>query len=235
MWRDRLLGALCVAALVAGATAAGAATRTAIADTYVSSKNPTTNYGNQNTAEVGREMNGSQPNVLRGLLQFDLTGLPPANAISHAQLRLFINSTSADPLGLALVLNLLASPFSENTVTWNTQPAVLPFPTVNGTMNTPPGAWFTIDVTDLVRAARAGPLPNDLLLRIAAVDEDTNDDQNFTLLTREDGASTAPQLIVGGAASVPVLSASMIALALLALIAIGIAGLRPAVRSRRRH
>jgi len=135
---------------------------------------------------------------------------------------------SIAPTASPLALNLLAAPFDENTVTWNTQPAVLPSPTVNGTMDTPPGAWFAIDVTDLVRAARAGVFPDDFFLRIAAVDESTNDDQNFTFLTREDGAQTAPQLVVATAQPAPVLSGPMTVLTLLSLIGVAIAALRRA-------
>jgi hypothetical protein len=235
MWTSRVLATLLAVACLATTAPAGADTRPAVADTFVSSKNDDTNYRNQTTAEVGREMAGFSTNVLRGLLQFDLTGFPAAADIQHVELRLFINSTSADPLGLAIVLNLLASPFDENTVTWNTQPSTLPVPTTNGTMNTPPGTWFAIDVTDLVRAARAGSLPNSLLLRIAAVDEMTNDNQNFTFLTREDGLVTAPQLVIAGVAPVPVLPGPMIALAVLALFAIAITAFRRRALATRRR
>ena len=230
---ERALAVLAIVACIAAAAPARGVTRTAVADTQVSSKNADTNYGNQTTAEVGRELGGLSANVLRALLHFDLSGLGPPTGIASTTLRLFINSTTTDPLDLALALNLLDAPFDENTVTWNTQPGILPVPTVNGTMNTPPGAWFAINVTDLVRAALAGSIPNDLFLRIAAVDESTDDDQNFTFLTREDGAATAPQLVVETIATqAPVLSAPMTAVALLALVAIALASLRRATRPR---
>jgi len=223
MWR-KLCAGLGVAAVVL-ATAAHAAVVTigTDADTFVDSKMVTSNFGASTTAEVGRAIGGGGVIVDRALLHFDLTSLPPDAVVTNATLRLFIDSTTAVPLNLGITVWLSGS-FNESTVTWLTQPSVLPSPTDSATMSTTPGNWFTMDLTAIVTAVRAGTTPGDVWLRIAPTDESTDEFRNFDFRTKENGSGDdRAQLVLdfSRAASVPALTAGMTSILLLALGLVG--------------
>lgn len=200
------------------AAPAAAQTFSATEDTFVSSDFPGDNFGAFSFAEVGvRDF--PKDDVTRALLAFDLSGFADV-PIESATLQLFITNTSSDPLGLAITVATLASSFDENTVTWTTQPAVLPAPTAMGTMNTLPGDVFEIDVTALVEAQRLLH-PDSVLLRIAATDETTDETRFFQFRTKESEAGVGAQLVIRlGAAAAPLLSSWQLALAAAALLII---------------
>ncbi|MGD9764395.1 MAG: DNRLRE domain-containing protein [Candidatus Binatia bacterium] len=234
MSRKLTLALLPCAVLIGVAVQAPAAvTLTAVADTYVDRKDDMTNFGGSATSSVGREMGGMGAIVTRGLLEFDLSDIPEGATIGGATLRVFVASTSADPLGLEVVASLLAAPFDEFTVTWNNQPGALPAPTSSAAMNAAVGEWFAIDVTELVRAARAGATPGDLFLRLAAANETTNDDEHFRYRTRETGTATAPQLVLSFAAVAPMMSPPIAGFAVLALAVLAVLALRRPARAAR--
>lgn len=219
MWRRRVALLFALAALALSPRLAAAQIR-ASADTYVDSKDDDVNFGSSTTSFVGRALLGMSPQVDRGLLAFDISALPPLGD-RGVVLRLFIESTTSDPLDLPLIVQRLDMSFDEMTVTWNTQPGVIPDPSAEALMSTLEGDWFEIDVTALVAAARAGGDPDNLYLRIAAVDETTNDTQNFSYRTREFAGDFAPRLQFVAAIDAPAFStwASMVAVA--ALLALG--------------
>jgi hypothetical protein len=232
MWPEtrRWLSVASVVAVVLASAPLHAQTFGAVADTFVSRDEDTTNFGGFDFAEVGT---GGLPkdDDTRALLQFDVSALPSNAPIRRATLRLFISATSADPLGLGVTIASLATGFDETTVTWDTQPPAAPGPTATATMNTPAGEVFAVDVSDLVRAQRAGLVPDAVVLRVAPTDEDNPVDQSFDFRTKEFASGDQrAQLVVQlvGAATAPVLSGWALVTALALVAAVGMRRLRRA-------
>ena len=221
MWRD-LTRSLAVVALLAVVTApATAQTFGAVADTFVDSDLDTMNFGDFTFAEAGVQFDKGA--VQRALLAFDLSSLPSGAPIESARLLLTISFTNEDPLNLPITVASLAAPFDEGTVTWQTQPAVAPGPTAMGIMSTPAGEVFSIDVTALVVAQRAGMNPDDILLRIAATNEAEMDERFFDFRTKEfEDGSLRARLVIGLAGvPAPLLSGWMTVVVLVGLMLVG--------------
>lgn len=80
-------------------------------DTYISSAGPSTNFGTAQKILI------APGNV--GLIQFDLSSYSPATIVNVAYLRVYVDQvTTPGTLSIASV----TSPWSENTVVFNTQP-----------------------------------------------------------------------------------------------------------------
>ncbi|MBB6215877.1 YVTN family beta-propeller protein [Anaerosolibacter carboniphilus] len=93
---------------------------TPIDATIVAQLQPDQNFGPQEDLFVGRT---AVPNdVFRSLLKFDISVIPPEVTITKATLRLFFFQKDV-PGVQPLSVQRLTSNFSQNTVTWNTQPA----------------------------------------------------------------------------------------------------------------
>jgi hypothetical protein len=119
--------ALCGLVLGGAPAAADTTTVPASKDAWVWSTLPANNIGATATAEVGRTLPKSGPVLVkRALLEFDVSAVPAEALIIQARIRLYVERTSADPLGLELTLTRLGEGFVEgdNTVgvTWDTQP-----------------------------------------------------------------------------------------------------------------
>lgn len=199
------LGLCSLAVILAGAVPAAATTDTfAVAsDAWVWSVVPANNIGHTGGIELGRTLpkSGQPVNRKRALLHFDIASIPAGRVITSAVLRLYVERTSADPLGLGLTVARLSSPFVEGDgttgVTWDTQPGVEASPTDAATMNGPAGQWFEMDVTAVVAAEYASAHPGDAWLRIAPTDETTIEERDLAARSREYGGGThAPQLVV---------------------------------------
>ncbi len=228
MWRKGMqwLSAACLLAAVAARPAAAQGFG-AVGDTFVSSANAAMNFGAFTYAEVG--LHGLPKNdVDRALLRFDLSTLPADASIERAVLRLFINLTSSDPLGLSTTVFSLATGFDENTVTWNTQPAVAPGPTATAVMNTMAGDVFEIDITALVLAQRQANPGGEIVLRIAATDESIGPGVIFfDFRTKEfEAGDQRAQLVITRASPAPLLSGWSLLAGLAAIAAIGSIALR---------
>lgn len=226
MSADLRRAAAAVALLWVVAGPAAAQSLDATADTFVNSDSATMNFGGLSFAEVG--VLGLPKNAVeRALLTFDLSGIPAATPIARARLRVVLTAADPDPPNFAVTVALLASGFDEATVTWNTQPAVLPTPTTMAVVTAAVGGELTIDVTELVRAQRAGATPNGISLRIAPSDETPAFlGRYFDFATREATSQPPPMLLIDIAANpAPTITGAAWALALAALAAVGAAAL----------
>jgi len=91
----------------------------AVADAYVDSLNPDTNYGS--ATELIVAMNDQPSAVAQTLIRFDLSSIPANATIQSATLSLdMIQATGASPVMLSV--NLCWDPWQENTVTHNSVP-----------------------------------------------------------------------------------------------------------------
>jgi|GEM_PF-6036815 len=131
--------------------------RAVVADTYVESTMPDTNFGSADEIAAGK---GSFWGLGFGriYLMFDLSDLGDPAAIENATLRVFQHRTEPAAGGLGDDVFALLDTWDESSVTWNTKPA-------NGVRagndSRRVGAsgsvgWLEYNVTDLVRAIADG-------------------------------------------------------------------------------
>ncbi|MFN5910218.1 MAG: DNRLRE domain-containing protein [Bacteroidota bacterium] len=101
-------------------------------DAFINSLQPTTNGGAAQDLAAIAWTNSGNATTVRGLLQFDLSSIPPGSVINSATLFLYHNplsvNTSAQHQSLSGsnegVIRKIITDWDENTVTWNTQPSV---------------------------------------------------------------------------------------------------------------
>lgn len=132
---------------------------TPVADTYVSSNSPDTNYGMASTLYVGSL---SANTTGRALFRFDLSGIPTGAMVMSASFRAYLAETSTQPLTLDVELKRVDTPWQEDTVTWNTQPDYTGMGNVIGV-----GvdlAYYSWDVTSLVQTWVDGSVNDGLAL-----------------------------------------------------------------------
>jgi gliding motility-associated-like protein len=132
-------------------------------DAVISSLWPNNNSGSHPDFIACAWTNQGNPSNTRALLDFDFSTIPPGASIISATLELFhytspLNAGHSNLSGPAICyLERIVTPWMENTVTWNTQPATtsinaltLPAPTSN-TQN------YSINVITLVQDILADP------------------------------------------------------------------------------
>ena len=121
------------------------------ADTGVAAQSPTGNYGTD--AFIGIQACNSS-NRERGLIQFDLSSIPPGSTIDSATFRAYYFSYFADgldPVGRTYYLYPNAGPWTETGVTWSNQPG---YTASQGASATMPGGfgWVIWNVKDIVQS-----------------------------------------------------------------------------------
>src|SRR5471030_2858885 len=131
-------------------------------DAYISQLNPNTNYGFSSLLYTGRFV---QPtDVFRSLLKFDLSGaVPPGNNIITASLNLFIfrkdqPNATLSPQPVNVFIN--TTNFSENTITWNTAPALNSTPYFTNVTDADVAKYISINITGLVIDWSNNAIPN---------------------------------------------------------------------------
>jgi hypothetical protein len=146
-----------IGAVVLFQAAAGAQTAPLTGDAFIQ-PGVATNYGATPTVNVGGALG------LQGLVQFDLTLLPPgttAASVSNAYLRLFVNKVGAAG---AIFVNVATSSWAESTVNGGAgAPGIGAF--VAGPINVSvAGSYISIPVTAQVQAWLNGAPNNGLIL-----------------------------------------------------------------------
>ncbi len=111
----------------------------AVADTYVSSEYPRTNYGSASI--LG---SGASP-IRESYLRFD-TGSLPGSVVS-AKLRLYV--TEGSPAANGMIRRMSNTTWSEGSVTYRKRPAI-DGAQVGSFDNVGVGAWVEVDVTGMV-------------------------------------------------------------------------------------
>ncbi len=100
------------------------------AEVFSKSGSENTNYGNARFSRAWSWTFSSIPGDLRSFIEFDLSSIPQSATIINATLTLIHDSTSVSPFGHSTLsgsnasyLRRVISPWAENTITWNNQPA----------------------------------------------------------------------------------------------------------------
>ncbi|MGB4805954.1 MAG: DNRLRE domain-containing protein, partial [Anaerolineae bacterium] len=132
---------------------------TPVADTYVFSTAPTSNYGAATIHYVGSQ---SASATGRALYRFNLGGIPSGATVQSASFMAYLVSSSASPALLDIELKRSDGVWQEMTVTWNTQPGYTGANNVEGIGIAP--AYYTWNVTSLVQTWVDGAVNNGLAL-----------------------------------------------------------------------
>jgi pentaxin family protein len=152
-------------------------TFTAVADAYVSSSKPYTNYGSTNRLKV------STSPTMSAFLRFEVQGL--SAPVSRATLRLYNNSGSGG-YGVRVVS---ANNWSEQAITYSNAPQIsTPDVASSGTVSS--GSWTSLDVTSAVTGN--GTFSFALVAKSGSV----------AMMSRETGTKYGPQLVVETATAV---------------------------------
>ncbi len=163
---------------------------------WVSSAEPGTNFGGQGYMWVGYgEGSGTHVSTLRGLVKFDLSGIPAGATVTGATLYATIWNAQGPPDHFLYCSGRVTSAWQEASVTWNNGPAMLggggctDISTTSGQVS-----W---DVTTMVRDIASGFTSNNgfYLTR----ENDTTDPQEharlfgvFQLLVNYDSSTPTP-------------------------------------------
>jgi hypothetical protein len=155
-------------------------TLSASADAWVDQGSPSSNKGSDSILKV---MSKSSNN-LRAFVQFYLPAAPQGCVVQAATLRLYAASSRTGRTLQALQVN---SSWTENSVTWNNQPA-----TTGAAATTSSGSgWREWNVVAIVQAMYDSGMNNGFLLR----DATENNDAEQQFHGREKGESI-PQLVI---------------------------------------
>ena len=174
----------CVLTLCFLPAAGFAQTYGVVGDTYLSSVNPTTNFGNLGTMTVGAGNTA--------LVQIDLSRLVAlgvtSSQIQQATMVVFLNKVLiSGGLDIAEVF----SAWGESTVTFNTSPT-LGAPFVSNVAASPAGTYVTFDVTNQVKSWVTVPATNFGVAVTAAVAQPSTE---VFLDTKESTTTSHPAFI----------------------------------------
>ncbi|MFO8086381.1 MAG: DnaA/Hda family protein [Bacteroidales bacterium] len=100
-------------------------------DAHLSKTNPAMNIGNSPDFMALAWTSGSNSNEGQGIIEFDLTSIPSTAFVKNARLSLYQNTTTSSGNGghsmsngvNDAILARVTQPWSENSVSWNNQPA----------------------------------------------------------------------------------------------------------------
>jgi hypothetical protein len=155
-------------------------------DAYVTSVSPTSNAG---TAGTLRGKLGSSE-IYHSYLKFEITGL--SDAVTNAKLRLYVSDASPDGGSVYSVSNNYNSsttPWLESGLTWNNAPG-MSGDALSSAGAVSIGQWVEFDVTPAI----SGNGTYSFGLK-------TNNSDKVYYRAKENGAATAPQLVIQAAAS----------------------------------
>ena len=171
------------------------------ADVYVDNRFPATNFSAENRLHVGSEV-GS--NDQRTYLKFDLSTLPPSALIVRA--KLFLHTSWISKFGAypsitppRVELRLVAD-WSENTLTWNTQPSIGEalrgevWPYKYSWSLEYENSWFGVELTNRVKLKRDANENLNLVLK--CVSEDPSMYRAALFPSRENSPWLRPHLFV---------------------------------------
>jgi len=136
-----------------------------VADASVLQGLPTLNDGNDADMWVGYEHCGNN-GIVRGLVRFDLSAIPPGTQIAQATLSLYLtDSCDTGNRTHTVTTYRVANDWGETSVTWNTRPGSAE---AYGSSSVSSRTWqrYNFDVTNLVRGWVNSSFPNyGLMLR----------------------------------------------------------------------
>jgi len=132
---------------------------TPVADAYIYSAAPTTNYGTATTLYVGSQSTSATG---RALFRFDLSVIPTGATLLNADFQAALVQTSSSPATLDVELKRIDTSWQEDEVTWSTSLSYTGANNVTG-VGTALG-YYSWEVTSLVQTWVNGATNNGLAL-----------------------------------------------------------------------
>lgn len=130
------------------------------AETWINELKPTWNYGANSTMEVGFGAGQNEPFGHRyGLVRFELDFLPPGTVVDTAYLLLGLQSAGGVS-SVQIPIYAVGDPWDEMSVTWATQPNILPDIVTTAYVGSTPYTTAQWDIRALVQHWVNGDLPN---------------------------------------------------------------------------
>lgn len=166
-----------------------------VADTYIASNLPNTNFGNATGLYLGYNLASPNYGAERILMRFDLSLIPQAAAIDSARLRLYLAAaTPGGDTAMNTILRRTNAPWQEsgsNGVRWNTEPAWGEIRSSNqiGAAS----GWYEWDIRDLVADWVRGTVPN---YGLEIIGDETVRQRERIFHARETTTDLYPRLIV---------------------------------------
>lgn len=139
-------------------------------DAFIDQWYPDQNFGNIIALFVGQFTQSGD--AYRSLLHFDFGSLPPVSTINSARLNLYMYRNETSAAGTYLSVHRLLNTWSQENVTWNSQPPFNPSPFSpiwDGAIfinNATPLGLISIDITDLVIGWFTGSIVNNGLILV---------------------------------------------------------------------
>ncbi len=165
-----------------------------VADACVIEGYPTANLGSTIDMWAGYDdYLNPDGKIVRSLVKFNLSSIPTGATINQATLRLYhYESWDYPDRTRTITTYRISSPWSESSVTWNTKPS---YAEAYGSAAIPwaAGAWYSFDVTNLVRGWVNGTWPNYGIM-IRGPEWSGSDSSWRSFNTRE--SSYDPQLVI---------------------------------------
>jgi hypothetical protein len=166
----------------------------AVADACVLEGYPTSNVGNTTDMWAGYD-DSLDPGgrIVRSLVRFDITSLPPGRTIDRAVFRVYlVRSWDYPDRSRSITTHRITSNWAEGNVTWSNKPGYADTYGSSSIVHSSWG-WYEFDVTHLVSAWYNGTHPNHgILLRGPEVSGQDSSWRGFS--TRE--GSYAPELVI---------------------------------------
>ncbi len=149
---------------------------------WISSALPDANYGGLGYMWVGYGPgSGAYPGQLRGLVQFDLSWIPPTDTVTSARLYATILDSQGPEDEFAYYVGRIREPWDEDEVTWSSRPNASWYG--NSTDVRVTGGQISWDVTDAIQEQHSGS--RDVHgLYFKREDEDTNPQIHARMLDR---------------------------------------------------
>jgi hypothetical protein len=152
-------------------------------DTFLSSRNPNSNYGGDGSLRLGWEAN--EFDAVRMMIQFDLGGIPSNATVNSARLNIYQSqSIPSNDGSMGYRAQFVRSSWSEFGATWNNANFLGGDPLPLGQVNNQDG-WKSGDVTNLIHAWLSGAETNHGL--ILTGDETPSNNRSRIFNSRETG------------------------------------------------
>ena len=164
-----------------------------LADAYIASERPNQNFGSDALFLGYNLVGGDNFGAERMLLRFDIANnIPEGAVINSAVLRLHLSfSSPTNDMPMCTVLRRLASPWSEFSVTWNTEPdwTMVDDTTFVGSELT----WYEWEMTEVVENWYLETYAND---GVEIIGDETVQQRERAFYSRETVTPFFPQLVI---------------------------------------
>jgi len=169
-------------------------------DSFIKQNEQTKNFGTNEKIEIDSEETNKEE---RGLLQFDLSSLPPNATINSATLYLYLDSGEGKVSNVTI--NRLTADWTESKVTWKSKDGTNNWIALGGDYDATPFAatavsktkgWYSWNITSLVQGWVDGTWPNRGMILKPEILQSGNNVKKFISSDNKKKSSSRPKLVI---------------------------------------